>query len=104
MTNPIGATTDLTALKAIFDNHLPTSPSTTGGQLDFQQLLLQSLDEVAGMEHAAEAGIQQKLLGEEITNVEVLTAVKKADLTLRLMLQIRNKVLEAYSEIKQMRL
>ena len=42
--------------------------------------------------------------GGDITQVEVFSAFKKADLALRMLLQIRNGVLEAYNEIKQMQM
>ena len=46
--------------------------------------------------------IQDAISGGEITQVEVATALKKADLSLRMMLQVRNKLLDAYNEIRQM--
>ena len=39
-----------------------------------------------------------------ITQVEAITAMKKADLALRLMIQFANKIMDAYTEIKQMQM
>jgi flagellar hook-basal body complex protein FliE len=33
-----------------------------------------------------------------------MTSMKKADLALRLMIQVRNKIMDAYTEIKQMQM
>ena len=79
-------------------------PQTAADGLDFQQLLMQSLQDVAAMQQNAELGIQESLVQGDMTNVEVLASVKKADLALRLMLQVRNKELDAYKEIKEMRM
>lgn len=79
-------------------------PAGIDPQLNFQELLLDSLSQVNAMEHAAQSAVEQGLVGGDITNVEVFTAVKKAELSLSMMLQIRNKLLQAYDEIKQMQL
>ncbi|VAX39805.1 hypothetical protein MNBD_PLANCTO02-2792, partial [hydrothermal vent metagenome] len=55
-------------------------------------------------ELTAQAAIEESLAGGEITQVEVFTAMKKADLSLRMLMQIRNKVISAYNEIKGMQL
>ena len=39
-----------------------------------------------------------------MTQIEVMTSMKKADLALRMMIQIRNKIMDAYDEIKQLRM
>lgn len=87
---------------------LPTlsgaSETSQPGSADFQNLLASSLQETASLEHAAQSAIGRSLAGDDITQVEVFSAVKKADLALRMMLQVRNKALEAYDEIKRMQM
>lgn len=78
-------------------------PAEAGG-LSFQNLLMQSIEQTAATQHAAEAGIEAGLTGGDVTKVEAFAALKNADLSLRMMLQIRNKVLDAYKEIQQMRM
>jgi len=70
----------------------------------FGKLLLKSLSQVSGLEQSAQAAVEKSFAGDDITQVEALTSMKKADLALRLMVQIRNKVVEAYNEIKQMQM
>lgn len=72
--------------------------------LSFQKLLLESLGTTAELSQSAEGAIEASLLGEEITQVEVFSAVKKAELALRMILQIRNKLLDGFNEIKQMQI
>lgn len=73
--------------------------------IDFNELLLKSLDQVNQLDAQSQTAIATGLAGtSELTQAEILMSVKKADLALRTMLQIRNKVLEAYNEIKQMRM
>ncbi len=69
----------------------------------FLDLLQQSVERGAGMQTEADFAVMQALSGEDITQVEVMAAVKKADLALRMMLQVRNKLLDAYNEIQQIR-
>lgn len=86
---------------------LPTTPSgmgpekpSSGGDL-FAELLVGKAKEVNDMQHSADAAVHAMLTGEDVNQAEVLTAVQKADLAFRMMLQIRNKLVEAYREISQ---
>ena len=81
--------------------------AAAGGQkgVDFQDILIRSLDQVNQLDAASQDAIAEQLSGSEtMTQAEVFMAVKKADLAFRTMLQIRNKLVEAYNEIKQMRM
>ena len=70
----------------------------------FQDLLVRALEETSSLEQRAQASVLESLTGGDVTQVEALAAMKKADLALRLMLQVRNKIVEAYQQIQQMRL
>jgi flagellar hook-basal body complex protein FliE len=70
----------------------------------FGKMLLKSLGEVNGLQQSAQAAVEKSFAGDDVTQVEALTSMKKADLALRLMVQIRNKVMDAYTEIKQMQM
>ncbi len=103
MTNPIGAVGNFNA------SLLPRAAAGISGRaseggLRFQDLLLESLGQVNRLEQSGQAAIENSLAGGDVTQVEVFSAFKKADLALRMLLQIRNRVLEAYKEIKQMQL
>jgi flagellar hook-basal body complex protein FliE len=78
-------------------------PVGTTSASDFQQLLQQSLQEARGLNAAAQDAIQGSLVGDEISMVETFTAMREADLALRLMVQVRNKLVDAFNELQQMR-
>jgi flagellar hook-basal body complex protein FliE len=69
---------------------------------DFNAHLQSALGEVNELQQKAEQAIQQ-LAGEGKGDLqETMIAIEKADVSFRLMMQIRNKVLEAYQEIMRM--
>lgn len=72
-------------------------------QFDFQQALLNSIKQVGAQEQQAYTAIESSLIGDEDTQVHAMMAMKKAELAFRTMLQIRNKLIDAYNEIKDMR-
>lgn len=66
---------------------------------DFNAHLKNALGEVNDLQQKADQAIQQ-LVGEGKGDLqETMIALEKADVSFRLMMQIRNKVLEAYQEI-----
>ncbi|HUG93693.1 MAG TPA: flagellar hook-basal body complex protein FliE [Planctomycetaceae bacterium] len=72
--------------------------------VDFSQMLVEALADTSRLDAEAQSAIGRQLAGEDVTQVEVFSAVKKADLSLRMMLQIRNKLVEAWQEIQQIRM
>lgn len=69
---------------------------------DFKSILMDSLDEVNRLQNEADRGVQSLLTGETDNVGEVLTAVNKAGVAFDLLMEIRNKLTEAYREIQQM--
>ena len=72
--------------------------------LSFKEFLIESIGHVNSMQQDANAAVEQLMTGGDANPAEVLSAVKKADMTFRLMLQIRNKLVQAYQEIKEIRI
>jgi len=70
---------------------------------DFKSILLESLDEVNRLQNEADAGVQKLLTGETQNVAEVFAAANKAGVAFDLLMEIRNKLTEAYQEIQQMR-
>lgn len=83
----------------------PTAGGKASGEApkgDFASELKSALGEVNHLQRQAEQAIQQ-LVGEGKGDLqETMIALEKADVSFRLMMQIRNKVLEAYQEIMRM--
>jgi flagellar hook-basal body complex protein FliE len=81
-----------------------STASTAAGPAQFQNMLLDSLNHVDAMQQSAQSAVERGLIDGDVTQVEALTSMKKADLALRLMLQVRNKIMDAYQEIQQIRM
>jgi flagellar hook-basal body complex protein FliE len=78
-----------------------TSGPAAGG---FKELLLQSIDDVNSMQQQADQAVESLMTGGEVDPAEVLTAVQKADLAFRMMMQMRNKLMNVYQEVKDIRI
>jgi flagellar hook-basal body complex protein FliE len=70
----------------------------------FKDLLVDSIQQVNTMQLEADQAVETLFTGGEISPAEVLTAVQKADLAFRLTMQMRNKLMEVYQEIKDIRI
>ena len=69
----------------------------------FKDVLLNSIREVNDAQQEADRAVEALFTGDEVNPAEVLTAVQKADLAFRMMMQIRNKLVAAYDEVKNIR-
>ena len=67
----------------------------------FRQRLTQAIEEVNYLQQDADSAMEKVVEG-SLGIHEGMIAVSKADISLRLLLQIRNKVMEAYKEISRM--
>ena len=76
----------------------------TQGQPSFKDFMLEAIDKVNTMQQDADKAVESLFTGGDVSAAEVLTAVQKTDLTFRMMMQIRNKLVQAYQEIKEIRI
>jgi len=85
---------------------LPSQPAASGaaGQQSFRNVLLEALDQVNTMQGQANEAVEQLVTGGDVNPAEVLTSLQKADLSFKMMLQIRNKLVQAYQEINNIRI
>ncbi|HUM04051.1 MAG TPA: flagellar hook-basal body complex protein FliE [Terriglobales bacterium] len=98
MTNPI---TNLT-------NTLPVSPAvtpSTGGSAKtngFASTLASAIEQVEQLHTDAQANATDMMQngGQDLHNVMI--AVEKADIAFQLMMQVRNKIVNAYQEISRL--
>jgi flagellar hook-basal body complex protein FliE len=81
-----------------------SSAASTGGLEQFAKLIAGQVNEVNSMQSGADDLVHQMLTGQDVNQAEVLTAVQKADLAFRMMLQVRNKLIEAYRELQQIQI
>ena len=55
------------------------------------------------MQKDADTAVEKLMTGGDVNPAEVLTAVQKADLAFKMMIQVRNKLQSAYDEIQAIR-
>ena len=90
--------------KVVFDNFSksegPTKTEKSGAS--FSEVLKESIDKVGELEKEANQQTESlvKTQGQDIHNTMI--AIEKADLSFQLMMQIRNKIINAYEEIMRM--
>jgi len=75
----------------------PSSPSS-----DFFHTLEGAIDKVEEMNSGAAQQVAEVLQGNGQDLHSALIAVEKADLTFQLMMQVRNKIVQAYQQVSQM--
>jgi len=74
------------------------------GMGNFANLLVDQVRQVNVMQTSADEQVHALLTGGDVNEAEVLTNVQKADLAFRMLLQIRNKLIEAYREVQQIQI
>ena len=77
----------------------PEEPQTTS----FKDVLMANIDQVNQLQQDAEQAIEDLYSGRRDDVDGVLIAKQKADMAFQLLLQVRNKLVDAYEEVQQMR-
>ena len=84
---------------------LPTTqPAAGNGPSSFGAALKDSLAQVNHLQGEANAAIKDLATGEGGTLHDTMLALEKAELSFRLMMQVRNKIVEAYQEVLRMQI
>jgi flagellar hook-basal body complex protein FliE len=65
-------------------------------------MLQTSIAEVNQLQNAADNSIEQLVAGRSRNLHETMIAMEKADISFRLMMEVRNKIIEAYNEVMRM--
>jgi flagellar hook-basal body complex protein FliE len=84
----------------------PAAPTLKSGATDgaaFKNMLVESFDKVNTMQQDAHHAVEGLMTGEDVNPAEVLTAVQKADIAFKMMMQVRNKLVAAYQEVQNIR-
>ena len=88
------------------DRPLPAMPGAAARPQDgpgFKQFLNDQIQKVNELQRDATEAIEDLATGRRNDIESVLIATQKADTAFKLLLQVRNKVADAYDEVKQMR-
>ena len=86
----------------------PLPPGVSAGAKqptsEFKNLLIDSIQQVNEAQKSADHAVETLVTGGDVNPAEVLSAVQKADLSFRMMMQVRNKMIQAYQEIREIRI
>jgi len=75
----------------------------TGGAGSFKDVLLKNLNEVNQMQQDADSTLENYVTGKSGNIGEVISASQKANMAFSMLVQIRNKLQDAYDEVKNLR-
>ncbi len=76
--------------------------SINEGGATFSETLSTAVNKVNELQKSSDKLVQKLATGETKNIPEVMIAVEKADIALKLMTQVRNKIIDAYQEIMKM--
>ena len=71
----------------------------SGTNADFSSMLLDSIKEVNRLQVASNKAIEELAAGRRENIHETMIAIEKASISFQMMMQIRNKIIEAYDQL-----
>lgn len=104
MPDPLGLIPDSSGPQSILPRPAGANPAdkTQGGPA-FKDVLLKQIEQVNRLQQDAEMAIEDLAAGRRDDMDGVLIAKQKADVAFKMLLQVRNKMMDAYEEVKQIR-
>ncbi len=77
-----------------------TNSSTATEGMSFSEILESTLTDVNALQHDSRESVQMALSGDSSVDIaETMVALQKADASLKMTLEVRNKLLTAYQEL-----
>ncbi len=77
-------------------------PQAGGKEVEFSKLLSNSVETVNAYQVQADTAVKELVAGRSKNIHETMLTIERADTSLKLMMQVRNKILDAYREIMRM--
>lgn len=68
----------------------------------FQNLLTEAINQTSGLESQAQVNIAEGVAGGDITLAESVTAIREAELAIKLMQQVQRKLVDTWNELRNM--
>jgi flagellar hook-basal body complex protein FliE len=106
MTDPLGLITNTGGAGSINRATQIAKGANSAGETEgpnFKDVLLDQLREANRLQKEATQAVEDLQTGERNDLDSVILATKKADLAFQMVLEVRNKVMDAYNEVKQIR-
>lgn len=88
--------------KVAGDNRTSRGQAADGA--GFRDFLLDNLEKVNQMQSEAHSAVEGLVTGRETDITKVVGAVEKADVAFQTLMAVRNKLVDSYKEVMQMRL
>ena len=70
----------------------------------FKSFLMNSIQEVNSMQADADKAVEKLATGGDVNPAEVMTAVQKADIAFQMMMQVRNKMVDAFQQVQDLKI
>jgi flagellar hook-basal body complex protein FliE len=94
---------EMRSLQSRIGVNVPEAPSNPAQPSDFAKLLSNSVNQVASMQNQATAMANAYEAGDKNVDLsKVGIEVQKADLAFRAMTEVRNKLIDAYTQVMNM--
>ena len=93
-------------LNQISNNTVPstTSNSDENDKVNFEEVLKNAVNKVNDAQVSANNDIESLIKGDDITMHEVMLSTQEAQISMQLMLEVRNKLYDAYKELSSVQL
>ena len=86
----------------IYEPRIPAQPDAGQRRGGFEDVLRTAIDQVQELQATSDQQVSSLLQGERGDVHNVMIAVEKADVAFQLMMQVRNKIVNAYQQVSQM--
>ena len=80
----------------------PTTSEASGTGKSFGDFLSESLKKVDDLQKGSDAAVAQMAKGDGPGIQEAMVAIEKADVAFKLMMEVRQRILDAYQEVIRM--
>lgn len=97
-------TDEIRRIQSILQQQAPPegAPTGPGEEASFQETLKSFMNDVNGLQKDADASTQRLLTGDLENIHQMMLAMEEANTSFQLMMEMRNKILEAYREVMRM--
>jgi flagellar hook-basal body complex protein FliE len=92
----------IAGIPAVYQKISTDRHNKKGNEENFSGVLKDSIQKVNNLQVEANKAIQDLATGRTENIHEAMIAIEKADISFKMMMQVRNKILEAYREIIHM--
>lgn len=103
MTDPAIQTRPLSGATPVSTPRSIGAERPSGASGDFATALREQLEQVSRIQQQADEGVRDLITGRSDNVTEVFTAARKAQVAFSLLMEIRNKLADAYVELRQLR-